>query len=594
MGRAGSQTLIQIIKWHQSGVKAAVNNTSNATELRQYVAGALTRAVNAEEASNSGLLKVFTYVDETELTANGYNAQIGSASQLLSQESSPSQESVEYDTVSDCRLYHSTPDGLSSIVSAPLASHQQYAAAVSPSNKLLVHGDDALQSEVLPIDTSHSSSDGRESSSNAADAGSDVGSTGGASLQLPSLYLPEPVWPLNSASEAMLFRHFTHSLAPWLDLCDPLSVFQTVVPRRAGTCPVLLNAIFALAARHLSHTTGYDHFAANRYHDMCLNSLIPLLQHGVGFSDENLFAATIILRVLEEMEVRNMGVDTKGYLLSIHKFVGHGDRYIAPHSLSAAAFWVGLRQEIYSAVMNHQPVRVNLEIPIVDRSLEPTDDDATWANRAVTYCADVLNFCFSQDYDVSPSPGSGSGDRVTGASSGTFSTTERWHRLSEWGRAWQMSLPKSFVPILDKKRSEKEAFPEVWYQTSCQIIGIQHHILAELFLTRFDPKIPRIGGQRKSATRRMTHHIQHLVRRLCGIGLHNEWSPPALFTACMGVAAFGDRFDNRKDQDALLEILTRTSRDHARPTESVQKQMMESWGWIADDDDDNNNENDNE
>ncbi|KAI7915514.1 hypothetical protein M0657_008450 [Pyricularia oryzae] len=591
MGRAGSQTHLQIIKHRLtdcvSTVKAAVNNTSNATELRQYVVGALTQGVNAEEASNS-----VTYVDETELTAKGYNDQTGSASQLLSQESTPSQESVEDDTTSDYRPYHPIADGLSSIISTPIAAHQQNGAAASPPN--LVHRDDAFRSDVLPLETRHLSSDGRESSSNAADAGSDGGSIGGASLQLASLYLPEPVWPLSSASEAMLFRHFTHSLAPWLDLCDPLTVFQTVVPRRAGTCPVLLNAIFALAARHLSHTSGYDHFAANRYHDMCLSSLIPLLQDGVGFSDENLFAATIILRVLEEMEVRNMGVDTKGYLLSIHKFVGHGDRYIAPHSLSAAAFWVGLRQEIYSAVMNHQPVRVNIEIPIVDRSLEPTDDDATWANRAVTHCADVLNFCFSQDYDVSQSPGSGSGDRATGSSGGTFSTAERWRRLSDWGRAWQMSLPKSFVPILDKKRSEKEAFPEVWYQTSCQIIGIQHHILAELFLTMFDPNIPRIGGQRKSATRRMTRHIQHLVRRLCGIGLHNEWSPPALFTACMGVAAFGDRFENRKDQDALLEILTRTSRDHARPTESVQKQMMESWGWVGDDNNNDGVENDND
>ncbi|TLS30026.1 hypothetical protein PpBr36_03195, partial [Pyricularia pennisetigena] len=537
------------------------------------------------------LIKV-TYVDETELIGKGYNAQTASASQLLSQESSPSQESVEDDTTSDCRPYHSTAHGWPSTISAPIASHQQYAAtaAVSPSN--LVHRADAFGSEVSPVESRHSSSDGADSPFNTVDAGSDGRSIGGASLQLAGLYLPEPVWPLSSASEAMLFRHFTHSLAPWLDLCDPLTVFQTVVPRRAGTCPVLLNAIFALAARHLSHTSGYDHFAANRYHDMCLNSLIPLLQHGVGFSDENLFAAIIILRVLEEMEVRNMGVDTKGYLLSIHKFVGHGDRYIAPRSLSAAAFWVGLRQEIYSAVMNHQPVRINIELPIVDRSLEPTDDDATWANRAVTHCADVLNFCFSQDYDVFPSPGSGSGDNATGTNSGTLSTAERWRRLSDWGRAWKMSLPKSFVPILDKKRSEKEAFPEVWYQTSCQIIGVQHHILAELFLTRFDPKIPRIGGQRKSATQRMTH-IQHLVRRLCGIGLHNEWSPPALFTACMGVAAFGDRFENKRDQDALLEILARTSRDHARPTEAVQKQMMQSWGWIADDNN-HGDENDND
>lgn len=35
-----------------------------------------------------------------------------------------------------------------------------------------------------------------------------------------------------------------------------------------------------------------------------------------------------------------------------------------------------------------------------------------------------------------------------------------------------------------------------------QAIGVQHHILAELFLISFDPKLPRIGGQRKEAAKR--------------------------------------------------------------------------------------------
>ncbi|KAI6295333.1 hypothetical protein MCOR29_011408, partial [Pyricularia oryzae] len=173
--------------------------------------------------------------------------------------------------------------------------------------------------------------------------------------------------------------------------------------------------------------------------------------HRAVFSDENLFAATVIFQILEQMEVRNIGLDTKSYLLSIYQFVSHGGHYIKPRSLSAAAFWAGLRQDIYSAAIGNQPVRVNIETPIVDRSLEPIDDDAAWANRAVAHCADVLNFCFSQNHDVFPNLGS---------TSGTFSTTERWHRLREWGRAWQIFLPKSFVPILDRKRSEKKAFPE--------------------------------------------------------------------------------------------------------------------------------------
>jgi hypothetical protein len=42
--------------------------------------------------------------------------------------------------------------------------------------------------------------------------------------------------------------------------------------------------------------------ASNRYHEECLKYLIPMLDHAETMSDDNLFAATIILRVLEEME----------------------------------------------------------------------------------------------------------------------------------------------------------------------------------------------------------------------------------------------------------------------------------------------------
>lgn len=87
-----------------------------------------------------------------------------------------------------------------------------------------------------------------------------------------------------------------------LDLCDPRQSFQTIVPDRAGTCPILLNAIFALSSRHLSHTSDFDPLASNRYHNECLKVLIPMLNHAATVADENLFAATIILRVLEEME----------------------------------------------------------------------------------------------------------------------------------------------------------------------------------------------------------------------------------------------------------------------------------------------------
>lgn len=141
-------------------------------------------------------------------------------------------------------------------------------------------------------------------------------------------------------------------------------------------------------------------------------------------------------------------MDAHGYLLGIHAFVHGGDRYLTPGSLSGAAFWVGLRQEIYSAVMNQEPVRINLVHALVDRTLSPTHDYG-WANRACVHCADVLNFCF-------------------GEQSGRSSTVW-WSELDEYNRGWTNNLSPAFTPVFYRPPDHEkgEAFPEIWYQSAC-------------------------------------------------------------------------------------------------------------------------------
>ncbi|OTB02769.1 hypothetical protein M426DRAFT_24377 [Hypoxylon sp. CI-4A] len=364
--------------------------------------------------------------------------------------------------------------------------------------------------------------------------------------------------PLKNRTEAVLFRHYIQKLAICLDPCDPLRHFELLIPERAATCHTLLNAILAIAARHLSHTTGFDPLASNRYHDECLKYLIPMLNHASTVSDENLFAATIILRMLEEMDVPTTGQDNYSHLLGIHAFVNVGDQYMVPGSLSAASFWVGLRQEIYIAVITQQPVKVSLNHFVVDRSFEPADD-YTWSNRAIVLIADVLNCCFGDN---------------------TF-TTGRWNALNEACEKWSVTRPSSFSPFFYRERTGTTAFPEVWHGSSCHVIGIQHHILAQLFLIQFDPTIPKVGTNRRAAVERMTHRIENLVRELCGIGICNQWTPPSMFTACMGIAMFGDQFGERRDQEALIDILRKTEADHARPTAAIQQQLMKAWGWVS-------------
>ncbi len=105
-----------------------------------------------------------------------------------------------------------------------------------------------------------------------------------------------------------------------LDLCDPQRLFENQVPSEAAKCEVLLCAVLAFAARHKANTTpskptgtpgsGGDDPPVLNYADLaigyqidCIYLLIDILRTvAEGYRDEKIFAAVIILRVVEEME----------------------------------------------------------------------------------------------------------------------------------------------------------------------------------------------------------------------------------------------------------------------------------------------------
>lgn len=76
--------------------------------------------------------------------------------------------------------------------------------------------------------------------------------------------------------------------------------FAVDVPERALSCPVLLNALMAFSARHLSRISGVDPTIADHYHQECVSLMIPMLDQEELVADETLFAAAAILRAFEE------------------------------------------------------------------------------------------------------------------------------------------------------------------------------------------------------------------------------------------------------------------------------------------------------
>jgi hypothetical protein len=141
----------------------------------------------------------------------------------------------------------------------------------------------------------------------------------------------------------------------------------------------------------------------------------------------------------------------RGHLPGMYRFVR--ERSFEPGTLGAASFWVGLRQEIYSAVTKKQPVCLNLVHPgLVDRSLDETDD-YTWANLAVVHCADVLNFCFGPERHQ----------------------LYRWEELGRWNRRWSERQPPSYDPVF-REPEGSTVFPEIWYHRSCQGRCFHHSV----------------------------------------------------------------------------------------------------------------------
>lgn len=71
---------------------------------------------------------------------------------------------------------------------------------------------------------------------------------------------------------------------------------------------MLLNATLAVSARHLSflgRTDICDLSDFVHYQEQCLNHFIPSLNDSSVILDENILAATVTLRYLEEVDGRN-------------------------------------------------------------------------------------------------------------------------------------------------------------------------------------------------------------------------------------------------------------------------------------------------
>ncbi|KIW93778.1 uncharacterized protein Z519_05093 [Cladophialophora bantiana CBS 173.52] len=365
---------------------------------------------------------------------------------------------------------------------------------------------------------------------------------------------PQDDSPFPTKESAELMRYFIDNCACFFDFSDADRHFAYHVPLRARRNATLANAMLALAARHRSRTGDFEPFAADRYYNACLQTMIPKLGDSTAIRDDELLAAIVILRLLEEMDVLIVGLDPQKHLFGTQAIIAASQAHSQSPmtALRKACYWAAFRQEIFMSLSTQRPFK--LILPEMKPPQSPSDD-WSWALRATYQCGKVQAFVFDEE----------------------FATVSRYLQLVEEIEQWQRECPMSFDPVYQETSRLGDSFPDIRLQSDCHVMGWQYIIMAHLLLNAHRP-LPRVGPSHKQEMMDMEKVVKKDVKTLCGIARSNPQTPPASLVACM----VGDRFDSESEQALLRDLLLQTELSTGWPTCMARVRLEQTWNWTRD------------
>ncbi|KAH0839277.1 hypothetical protein FOPE_05274 [Fonsecaea pedrosoi] len=260
----------------------------------------------------------------------------------------------------------------------------------------------------------------------------------------PILRTREDDTPFSTKESAELMRYFIDNCACFFDFSDADRHFADEVPLRARQNATLANAMLALAARHRSRTGEFEHFAADRYYNACLQTMIPKLGDKSAIQDDELLAAIVILRLLEEMDVPIVGSDPQKHLFGTQALINASQArpQLSATALRKACYWAAFRQEIFMSITTQRPF--NLILPEMQPPSSPVDD-WSWTVQATYQCGKVQAFVFGEE----------------------STTLSRYLQLMEDIETWQRDRPASFDPVYQGLNRLEHAFPDIRIQMDC-------------------------------------------------------------------------------------------------------------------------------
>ncbi|CAG7934919.1 unnamed protein product [Penicillium nalgiovense] len=371
----------------------------------------------------------------------------------------------------------------------------------------------------------------------------------------------------SNIQESCLMRYFIEELSPWFDHCDERRHFQLVVPRRAKHCLALRNAVFAVSSRHLCRLPQYMTSRGIVYHGQtlpgltkstsleymlkCIPELIQFPEIQDPIHQENIMAATIVLRQYEEMEeeteegeIGNNADERVNFLAITQTIIDTMISTPLDHSLATAAYWIAIRQEVYYALTRQRAPQFRFSS---DRW-----QNASTANTMIMFASEVAKWRWGAKQP------------------------QEWEKLKAKQQQLYHDHPHELEPILEKNadRAKGNMFPTIWYSFDSQVTAIQHLKLAEMILIAESPYLEDARG---ALHRKAEAQVRTIVLYLCGIALNHPRCQPALVNAVIAITLYGEYFVHQEERDALLGIINQTMELHVWPMRKACQSLQQEW-----------------
>lgn len=229
-----------------------------------------------------------------------------------------------------------------------------------------------------------------------------------------------------------------------------------MAPARALHEPVLRAAILAFSSRHINRQRPDGDTESLKYHNQCLELLIPALSCNDNEITEELLAAIAILRQNEEMDRKfypgnnplhlliALAQDNQFHLTGTTRILNTMSSFGSSGGLGEAAAWLCLREDMYISLTSQSPLRTDLH------SFERSDvftrtDDFAWSNRMVFLLARILSCAFNEE----------------NRTRGFYASLKALEKEVDY---WNASKPQTFHPVhfVPRGKDSGQRFPTIW------------------------------------------------------------------------------------------------------------------------------------